>query len=73
MLENRREKFLNETTTLDKDFRHEEFKRDVKVSCAHQNIVNKLNLCLVSQPICIVGFGFPTMGSSYYERPKCTL
>ena len=28
-----------------------------------KNIVNRLSLFLGSQPICIVGFGFPTMGS----------
>ena len=38
-----------------------------------KNIVNGLNLYLGSQFICVVGFRFPTMDSSYYGRPKCML
>ena len=34
-----------------------------------KNIVNWLSLFLGSQPICIVGFGFPTMGNSLHGDP----
>ena len=35
-----------------------------------KNIVNELSLFLGSQPICIVGFGFPTMGNSLPGDPS---
>ena len=38
-----------------------------------RNIVNGLSQYLDSQPICIVGFRFPTMGSSLLKDPNASL
>ena len=35
-----------------------------------KNILNELSLFLDSQPICIVSFGFPTMGNSLHGDPS---